>query len=263
MTENSAVPGTSERPALVTGAGRNIGAEIARTLAASGHPVALCARRSDEIAAVAAEIEQGGGRAISSPVDVSDADGVQAFADRAAEELGAPVQILVNNAVQRIQLPFLEMPVDEWHKVLEITLTGAFNNAKAVLPGMRAAGWGRIISFSGLAGEAGAWNRAGIVTAKNAIIGFTKALALEGAADGITANAISPGIIGTKRDAHQFKGMVDEALAKRHYAEETELIPAGRMGYIDEVVAACEYLISDRAAFVTGQTLSVNGGRYP
>jgi acetoacetyl-CoA reductase len=113
-----------------------------------------------------------------------------------------------------------------------------------------------------LAGQAGATNRVGIVTAKSGVIGFTKAVALETAGDGITVNAVSPGIIATQRDERQLSGMGDERLAREHYAAEAARIPVGRMGRTDEVSAAVAYLVSDEAGFVTGQVLNVNGGRY-
>lgn len=252
----------STRPVVVTGGGRNIGAEIARRLAAAGHPVTVCARRSEEIGAVADSINGSGGRAIAETVDVTDPDSMQALVDRTVEEFQAPVAVLVNNAVQRIQKPLLETTVEDWNLVIDIALTGAFNGVKAVLPGMRERGWGRVINFSGMAAQIGTLNRVGIVTVKCALIGFTKAVALEAADSGITCNAISPGLIGTNRDDHQLDNMGDRALAERLYEEEASLIPVGRRGRIGEVAAACEYLVSEEAGFVTGQVLSVNGGRY-
>jgi NAD(P)-dependent dehydrogenase (short-subunit alcohol dehydrogenase family) len=259
MTEAANAAG---RPALVTGGGRNIGAEIARRLAARGHPVVVCARHPTEIEAVAASIREAGGRSIAMTADVTDADSLRSVVDRAAESFGSSISVLVNNAVQRIQRSFLDTTVEDWSLVIDIALNGAFNGVKAVFPGMKQQGWGRIINFSGMAAQLGTLNRVGIVTAKHGLIGFTKAVGLEGAPYGITCNAISPGLIGTQRDDRQLDNMGDRGLAQQLYDAEAHLIPVGRRGRVGEVGAACEYLVSEEAAFVTAQVLNINGGRY-
>lgn len=262
MTSTSEAETSARRPAVITGAGRNIGAHLARALARDGHPVALCARRPDEIEVVAADIAASGGRALAITADVTELGDVERLVSQATSTFGTAPAILVNNAVVRLQKPLEDMSLEDFKSVLDVVLTGAFATVKCALPGMRERGWGRIVNMSGVAGESGAVNRAGLVTAKSGIIGLTKAVALEAARDGITANAISPGIIDTHRDERQMSSMGDERLAARHYAEETERIPVGRRGEIEEVSAACRYLVSDQAGFVTGQVLRVNGGRY-
>jgi NAD(P)-dependent dehydrogenase (short-subunit alcohol dehydrogenase family) len=139
-----------------------------------------------------------------------------------------------------------------------VVLDGAFNAIQAVLPGMRERGWGRIINMAGVAGQKGAHNGASLVTAKAGLIGLTKAVAHEVATDGITVNAVSPGIIATERQQ-----IVDgNRLAAEHYEREIAGTPTGRIGTVDEVAGACLFLCADDAAYLTGQTLAVNGGLY-
>lgn len=247
------------RVALVTGAGRNIGAAIARRFAADGMRVVVASRHAEEIDAVAAGIRRDGGQALAITADVTEPDQVRRLADRAADELG-PVDVLVNNAVVRRHLPVHETTLEDWHAVLAVTLTGAFTCIQAVLPGMRERGWGRIINMGGVAGQSGARNRIAVVTAKNGLFGMTKGLALETAADGVTANVVSPGIIATDRG--DLRRLGDADAARAHYAEEIAAIPAGRAGRVEEIAATCSFLASDDAAFITGQVLGVNGGRH-
>lgn len=255
---------TVHRRVLITGAGRNIGERLARDFAADGHEVLLVSRRAGMVDEVAESIQQDGGRALSAACDVTD----QAATRRLPAALGLDdddpgVDVLVNCAMVRVQQPFLHMGLQEWSSVLDVVLTGAFTMTQLCLPGMQARGWGRIVNFAGLAAQAGAVNRAGIVTAKAGLIGFTKAIALEAAPFfGVTVNAVSPGIIDTQREPEPGTPESVAALSRRHYAEEQEQIPLRRMGTAEEVTAAVRYLASDAAGFTTGQVLNVNGGRY-
>jgi 3-oxoacyl-[acyl-carrier protein] reductase len=231
--------------ALVTGASRNIGRAIALALADAGHDIALLVR-ADRAAAerVAGEIPT---RTHVVLADVRDGDAVRAAVAEATAVLG-PITVLVNNAAVRREQPFGEISTADWHEILDVVLDGAFHCSAAVLPGMVERGTGRIVNIAGVTGQTGAAMRAHVVTAKAGIIGLTKALAVEYAAGGITVNAVSPGLIDTVRAAgvpHHHKG--------KH-------IPVGRRGSPEEVAAAVRYLVSPAAAFVTGQTLNVNGG---
>jgi 3-oxoacyl-[acyl-carrier protein] reductase len=233
--------------ALVTGAGRNIGRAIALGLARAGHDVALLVRKDREGAErVAAEVEATGRRAHVSLADVRDGAAVRAAVSTVAGALG-PVGVLVNNAAVRREQPFGEIGTEDWHEILGVVLDGAFHCSAAVLPGMVERGDGRIVNIAGVTGQTGAAMRAHVVTAKAGIIGLTKALAVEYAASGVTVNAVSPGMIDTVR-----------AGIPHHHKEKR--IPVGRLGTPDEVAAAVCYLASPEAAFVTGQTLNVNGG---
>lgn len=236
------------RIALVTGGGRNIGRAIALELASWGADVAVLVR-SDSAAAegVADEVRALGRRALAAVADVRDETAVRAAADRVREELG-PLNVLVHAAAVRSEAPFLELSREHWREIVDVIVDGAFVSSQAVLPDMIEAGWGRIVMIGGLSGQTGATHRAHVVTAKAALIGLTKALALEFAANNITVNTVSPGMIDTVRAGEEPK----------HHDERR--IPVGRKGRPEEVAAAVRFLVSDEAAFITGQTVNVNGG---
>ena len=241
--------GTSRRRvAVVTGGGRNIGRAIALDLAAAGSDVVLVVRSDrEEAESVAKEIRAAGRRALVGVADVRDERAIAAIVAEARESLGPPT-ILVNNAAARREAPFLEVTKAEWQDLTSIILDGAFVCTREVLPDMLEVGWGRVVMIAGLTGQTGATHRAPVVAGKAGLIGLTKALALEYAADGITVNAVSPGMIDTTRSGD----------APRHHAE--RLPPVGRLGLPEEVAATVRYLVSDEAAYVTGQTFNVNGG---
>lgn len=241
--------GTRRKPvAIVTGAGRNIGRSIALELAAWNADVVVVVRSNrEEAESVATEVQALGRRALVGIADVRDEQSISAIADEARKTLGPPT-ILINNAAMRSDIPFLELTKADWREVTSIILDGAFVCAQEVLPDMLGAGWGRIVNIAGLTGQTGASHRAHVAAAKAGLIGFTKALALEYATDNITVNAVSPGTIDTtRRDG-----------APRHHAEQR--VPVGRLGRPEEVAAMVRYLVSDEAAFITGQTMNVNGG---
>jgi 3-oxoacyl-[acyl-carrier protein] reductase len=242
--------GSRPRVALVTGGGRNIGRAIALELSSAGFDVGLLVR-TDLVAAeeVADEVRALGRRSLALAADVRDAAAVTTVADRVRSELGPPT-VLINAAAMRKETPFLEMSHDEWREIIDIVVDGAFVCSREVLPDMLAAGWGRIVMIGGLSGQTGAVQRAHVVTAKAAVVGLTKALALEFAERNITVNAVSPGMIDTVRSGAEPK----------HHGERS--IPVGRLGQPEEVAAAVRFLASDEAAFITGQTVNVNGGLF-
>lgn len=238
------------RVALITGAGRNIGRAVALDLAARGADIVVLVRGNRaEAEDVAEEVRALGRRAMAGVADVRDEMAVGEVVDRAREELGA-ITILVNNAAVRSESPFLELSSQEWREVVSVILDGAFVCSQAVLPGMLETGWGRIVNVAGLSGQTGAVNRAHVIASKAGIIGLTKALALEYASSNVTVNAISPGMIETAR----------EGAEPSHHGERK--IPVGRRGRPEEVAALVRYLASEEAAFVTGQTLNINGGLH-
>ncbi|HWP34767.1 MAG TPA: 3-oxoacyl-ACP reductase FabG, partial [Thermodesulfobacteriota bacterium] len=244
----------ASRVALVTGAGRNIGRAIALELAAAGADVVVNVRANlAEAEEVAAAVRALGRRALVAAADVRDEGAVAAMFAQARRELG-PVTILVNNAAVRREGPFETLTAAEWREVVSVVLDGAFFCCRAALAHMLEAGFGRIVNIAGLTAQTGATHRAHVVAAKAGLIGLTRALALEYAGRNITVNAVSPGMIETRRDP------TSSPLAPRHHAERR--VPVGRLGRPEEVAALVRYLASDRAAFVTGQTLNVNGGLY-
>ena len=238
------------RVALVTGAGRNIGRAIALDLAAGGAAVVVNARTNrTEAETVAAEITASGGRAVVAIGDVIDPEAVAAIV-RAATDAFGRLDILVNNAAIRREVPFGEMDFAAWRAVLDVCLDGAFNCAHAALPALRGSGHGTIVNIGGLTGHSGAANRAHVVTAKAGLAGFTRALAHDLAADGITVNLVAPGLIDTARDT-----------ARPHHRGARRTL-VGREGTPEEVAAAVRFLAGPRARYITGQTLHVNGGAY-
>jgi 3-oxoacyl-[acyl-carrier protein] reductase len=236
--------------ALVTGANRNIGRAIALELAGRGCAVIVNASRSlEEAETVAAEARRHGVKAIALLADVGRAEDVTSLARRALAEFGK-VDVLVNNAAIRPEAPFLELSVQDWHRVLDVDLNAAFYTARAFLPGMVAQGWGRIINLTGMNAMQGYVARAHVSTAKHGVWGLTKALAREFGPKGVTVNAISPGPIESERmtddQAHHIRGMVSR-------------VPLGRLGTPREVASLCGWLASEDGGFVSGQMLGVNG----
>ncbi len=239
------------RTALVTGAGRNIGRAIALELARRGCNVIVNARANRaEADAVAAEVRELGTDAIALLGDVGDPADVQRMA---AQALGrfATVDILVNNAAIRPATPFLELQDDDWHRVLDVDLHAGFYTAKALLPGMVAQRWGRVINLTGMNAIHGYAGRAHVSAAKHGLWGLTKALAKEVGPSGVTVNAISPGPI---RPQHPDPAMT------RHAESQLGKIPLGRLGEPQEIAALCGFLASQEGGFVSGQMIAANGG---
>jgi 3-oxoacyl-[acyl-carrier protein] reductase len=235
------------RTALVTGASGGIGGAIARALHAQGAAVALSGTRVAPLEALAGEL---GERAHVVPCDLSDAAAVEALPKQAAEATGG-VDILVNNAgITRDQL-FMRMSDADWEAVLGVNLTSTMRLARGCLRGMMKARWGRIVNISSVVGVTGNPGQANYAAAKAAVIGMSKSLAAEVASRGITVNCVAPGFIATA---------MTEVLNDEQKARISGSIPAGRMGTGEEVAAAVVYLASVEAAYVTGQTLHVNGG---
>jgi 3-oxoacyl-[acyl-carrier protein] reductase len=240
------------KAAVVTGAGRNIGRAISLTLADGGASVLVNARSNRaEAEAVAREIEAAGGNALVHIGDVADPKAVQAMAETAAKAFGR-IDILVNNAALRREKPFTEMDYADWRAILDVTLDGAFHCAKACLPALRASGQGAIINVGGLSAHTGARNRAHVVTAKSGLVGFTRALAHDLAADGITVNCVVPGLIGTARPK-------DRPEPAHHLTHNT--ITGGR-GKPEDVAAMVRFLSGPAARYITGQAIHANGGAY-
>ena len=236
--------------ALVTGAARNIGAEIARALAAGGAAVVVNAKSSGAAAsALAAEIEAKGGRAAAILADVSVPEDVARLVAETVARFGR-LDILVNNAALRDEAPFGDLTFARWHAVLGVVLDGAFLCSQAALPHLRASGRPAIVNIGGLTAHTGARNRAHVVTAKAGLVGLTRALAHDLSREAITVNCVVPGLIDTVR----------EGAEPGHRAERVTLV--GRIGVPNDVASAVRWLAGPGARFITGQTLHVNGGLH-
>ncbi|MCI4665162.1 MAG: 3-oxoacyl-[acyl-carrier-protein] reductase [Neomegalonema sp.] len=234
--------------ALITGATGGIGGAIARALHHSGASVALSGTREAPLTALASEL---GERAVATPCNLSDREAVDGLGDRAAEALGGPIEILVNNAGVTQDTLAMRMTDEQWDKVIEINLTSSFRLARSLMRGMMKARWGRIIGITSIVGVTGNPGQANYAASKAGMIGMSKSLAAELASRGITVNCVAPGFIAT--------AMTDE-LNDAQKEKLNASIPAGRMGSSEDIAAAALYLASNEAAYVTGQTLHVNGG---
>jgi 3-oxoacyl-[acyl-carrier protein] reductase len=240
------------KAAIVTGAGRNIGRAIALALADAGASIVVNARGNRvEAERVAGEITAAGGKALAHVGNVADAKAVLAMVDAAIGRFGR-IDILVNNAALRREKSFAEMDYSEWREILDVTLDGAFHCTKACLPALRASGAGTIVNIGGLSAHTGAANRAHVVTAKAAIVGLTRALAHDLAADRITVNCVVPGLIGTPRPK-------DKPEPAHHLTHSTM---SGERGKPDDVAAVVRFLCTPAARYITGQAIHANGGAY-
>ncbi len=235
------------KTALVTGASGGIGGAIARALHGAGATVALSGTRAEALQGVAGEL---GERAHVLPCNLADTAAVDALVPQAEEAMGE-LDILVNNAGVTRDNIFMRMKDEEWQTVLDINLSAAFRLMRASVKGMMRRRRGRIIGITSIVGVTGNPGQANYAAAKAGMIGMSKSVAQEVASRGITVNCIAPGFIAT--------AMTDELNDKQR---ETILgrVPAGRLGTSEEIAAAALYLASDEAAYVTGQTLHVNGG---
>lgn len=237
------------RVALVTGGSRGIGAAISEALAAAGCKVAASYAGND---AAAAEFKQRTGIAVFK-WDVADFASCQAGIAEVEAALG-PVDILVNNAGITRDSTLHRMKPEQWREVMATNVDSLFNMTRGVIEGMRARKFGRIINISSINGQKGQFGQTNYSAAKAAAIGFTKAVAQEGAAVGITCNTICPGYIGTE----MVKAVPEEVLKTKILPQ----IPVGRLGEPEEIARCVTFLASDDAGFITGSTLTANGGQY-
>ncbi|MEO0031034.1 MAG: hypothetical protein RIS94_792 [Pseudomonadota bacterium] len=236
------------RVAIVTGGTRGIGEAISLALQAQGRTVVANYAGNEEKAR--AFTERTGIQARR--FDVGDHEATIEACARIAAEVG-PVDIVVNNAGITRDGVLHKMSFDDWNEVMRINLGGCFNMAKATFPGMRDRGWGRIVNIGSINGQAGQYGQVNYAAAKSGIHGFTKALAQEGAKYGVTVNAIAPGYIDTDMVAAVPAPVLEKIVAK---------IPVGRLGHADEIARGVAFLTSEDGAFVTGSTMSINGGQH-
>ena len=236
------------RVAIVTGGTRGIGEAVSLGLQAHGFTVVANYAGNDEKA-----------KAFSDKTGIAtykwDVGDHQACLDgcaRVAEEIG-PIDAVINNAGITRDGTLHKMSYDDWHEVMRVNLGGCFNMAKATFGGMRERGWGRIVNIGSINGQAGQYGQVNYAAAKSGIHGFTKALAQEGAKFGVTVNAIAPGYIDTDMVAAVPPPVLEKIVAK---------IPVGRLGQASEIARGVNFLCSENGGFVTGSTLSINGGQH-
>ena len=236
------------RVAIVTGGTRGIGRAICEALKADGLTVVANYAGNEEKARAFTD-------ATGIPAyrwDVGDHQAAVAGCARVAEEVGA-IEVLVNNAGITRDGTLLKMSYEDWYDVMRINLGGCFNMAKGCFAGMKERGWGRIVNIGSINGQAGQYGQVNYAAAKSGIHGFTKALAQEGARFGITVNAIAPGYIDTEMVAAVPENVLETIVAR---------IPVGRLGHAEEIARAVSFLASEHGGFITGSTMSINGGQH-
>ncbi|TNE30895.1 MAG: acetoacetyl-CoA reductase [Alphaproteobacteria bacterium] len=236
------------RVAVVTGGSRGIGRAICEQLKADGFTVVANYAGND---AAANQLKADTGIPCYK-FDVGDHEATLAGCAKIAEEVG-PIDVVVNNAGITRDGTLAKMSYDDWHDVMRINLGGCFNMAKACFPGMRERGWGRIVNIGSINGQAGQYGQVNYAAAKSGIHGFTKALAQEGAKFGVTVNAIAPGYIDTDMVAAVPEPVLEKIIAK---------IPVGRLGHAEEIARGVSFLCAEEGGFVTGSTMSINGGQH-
>jgi 2-hydroxycyclohexanecarboxyl-CoA dehydrogenase len=246
----------SGRVAVVTGAASGMGLGIARQLAADGNAVALLDLNGEGVRAAAAELSERGHTVAPFEVDVADRGTLEQVFTDARAGLG-PVTILVTSAGIEAFDPALDITPEKWDRLLAVNLTGTFSCMQLAVADMAAAGWGRIVTISSSSAQSGAPNMAHYVASKGGVIGLTKAFAREFARNGITVNTIPPTIVDTPMARHA------EGLGNVPSIDQMgKMVPLGRAGTSEDIAAACCFLCSEGAGYITGQLIGVNGGMY-
>ena len=249
--------------AVVTGGGRGIGQAVARTLAEAGARVVLAARTVTEIQAVARELGGAGCDVGAERCDVTDPEAVEGLRRRALERLGA-VDILVNNAGVATSAPLKSQTLEEWRRLFAVNVEGAFLVTRAFLPGMIERGRGRVVNVASVAGRTGAPYLAAYTASKHALVGFTRALAAEVAARGVTVNAVCPGYVDTPLTERSIESIVARTRMNAQEARRRLVAtnPQGRMIEPDEVAFLVAALCDDRARGINGQAIGIDGGAF-
>jgi 3-oxoacyl-[acyl-carrier protein] reductase len=243
---------SKDKIALVTGASRGIGRAIATALGKQGYVVVGTATTDSGAANISAFFEQAGIKGVGLALNVTDPAAIDAAIATITEQFGAPT-ILVNNAGITRDNILMRMKDDEWSDVIDTNLNAIFRVTKACLRGMTKARWGRIVNISSVVGSMGNAGQSNYAATKAGVEGFTRALAREIGSRAITVNSVAPGFIDTD---------MTRELAEEHRAKLVTQIPLARLGAAEEIAATVAFLVSDGAAYITGETIHVNGGMY-
>ena len=238
--------------AVVTGASKGLGREMAEALAVAGAQVALVARNEELLAEVVQGIRARGGTAEYIVADVTD-ETAAAEVDQFVKEAFGTCDILINNAGINNRKPIEEMSFGEWHEIIEVNLTGPFSMSRAMVPGMKELRWGRIINMTSIMSHVSLPNRTGYSTTKAGLLGFTKALALELASYNITVNGISPGPFATEMN----RPLIEDPEKNSQFLAS---IPVERWGKVEEIGTLAVYMCSEAAGFLTGTDIVIDGG---
>lgn len=247
---------STDRVVVVTGGASGIGLGVVQLFARKGHPVAMLDVQDAALERESELLRAEGAKVLARKVDVSNRENVEAAYAEIRAELG-PIAIVVANAGISEGIAFTDTTVEIWQRMIDINLTGVFHTVQAALPDMLDAQWGRIITISSHAAQSGAADRAHYSAAKSGVIGLTRALAREFAGKGITVNTIPPSVVATP--------MAEQGIAAGTFPPLEVIaqhIPIPRAGTPADIAAACEYLASDGASYVTGVVLPVNGGMF-
>ena len=240
------------KTALITGGSRGLGRAMAVALAAEGAAIALVARDAEKLKESAAAVEAAGGKASLHLADVADEGQVAALEREIAAKYGK-IQILINNAGINLRKGITEFTLEEWNRVINTNLTSVFLMCRAFVPHLRGQGWGRIINMTSIMSHVSLPGRAAYSSTKTALLGMTRALALELAPDGITVVGISPGPFGTEMNTALMQN-------PEINAQFLSKIPVGRWGKVEEIGALARFLCSDEAGFITGTDILIDGG---
>lgn len=244
----------NDKVVMVTGGSRGIGSGIVRVLAEAGYSIALTYNTNKEMAEeLVKDIDNGRNKVIAVQMSMQDGNSISKALKIVDEELGK-INILVNNAGIAQEKPFLSITEQDFDGMMAVNLRGPFILCQAVIPEMVKDGWGRIVNISSIGGQWGGFNQVHYAAAKAGLINLTRSLARIYSPYGITTNTIAPGLIQTDMSEYEINSPQGK--------EKIKNIPVGRLGYKEEIGYLVKYLISDEAAYITGQTINANGGMY-